>query len=148
MGAPVIKDKAQVVQWVREGRTNVEISALLAEQGINVTPAAISQIRARNGERPLRVINTDLIPWTPLAPQHRNLYPAKMLRAETRVRRGEVLPVGLNHRLQTWKARMERDDLVVHYSPHEDSGFCYLPRKPGDQDFIRQPPPQRASRAR
>ncbi|MFE7214984.1 hypothetical protein ACFU93_34605 [Streptomyces sp. NPDC057611] len=42
-------------------------------------------------------------------------------------------------RLQSWRAMLTRDNVVVDYDPEAEDGFCYVPREESDDDIIRRP---------
>jgi len=139
--AKVLPDKL-VEMLLRQGMQPKEIAKYLAEQHhppIHVTPAAISVWRNRRGLPRLRADHSDLIPW-PILVQHRNLYPAQMLRALSNRRQGIAIPELTSDRLDTWLQRLEEDDMVVHYEPDLKEGWFYVPRRPKkDTDVIRDP---------
>jgi hypothetical protein len=80
----------------------------------------------------------DLVPWQ-LRPEHRQLHAAKMLRAKSRVDRGEPIGAIQRRQLETWLAGLEADDAVIHYDPDTEQGFWRVPRRAGVDDIIRDP---------
>lgn len=146
MPAPKIPDPDELVALMRAGKSNAECLAFLAEEyhlaGDDLpSSAALSNLRSRRQcpPDPTTAPHRALIPWR-LEPEHKMLFPAKMLRAEGRVRRGEELTGRLARDHALWRKRLESGDLagkVVHYNP--EIGFAYVDRAPGDSDLIHAP---------
>ncbi|MGW4041875.1 hypothetical protein [Streptomyces sp. NPDC004721] len=42
-------------------------------------------------------------------------------------------------RLQSWRAKLTRDNVVVDYDSEAEDGFCYVPREESDDDIIHRP---------
>lgn len=132
----------EVRRLLKAGRGPTEIVNALREQGIDVTPNAITMWARRHDIAPRTRRYDTLLPWT-LNPRHKHLYAAKMLRLEGRRRAGAVLLEPQMRQLETWRRRMDEaapGGVVVHYLPDSVDGFVYTPRRPGiDTDLIRVP---------
>jgi hypothetical protein len=132
--------KDQILSWMRKGLTNKQIAELLAGDGLYPTPQALSAIRRRAGLPPLRATYKALIPWM-VAPEHRSLHTAAMLRLEARVRAGEELRGRNLDYWTSWRRRIDSPDegppLVVTYVRESEDGWIYLARTPEDTDIIR-----------
>lgn len=138
MPAKLIPDQ-EVSALLDAGWSLVRISEWLRkERGISVSPDAISIWRRRRGMPRIRPSSAvEIIPWK-IEPQHRFKHALVMLRAESRVRRGGVLPatVAADHR--NWRKRVREQNLVVEYRPDTAEGFFYVPKRPGE-DVTRMP---------
>lgn len=104
-----------------------------------VTQAAVSRaidrgvIRVDTGRVPGRAL-----PWSPIRPEHRNLYAARILRAWHRRQSGEVSSAWWESKLDTCLETMDREGWVFDYDP--DEGFKRVPRRLGvDLGLVREP---------
>ena len=148
MPAPKIPNRDELVSMMRNGASNAQCIAFLADRydlRADELPgsSAISNLRAQYDlPRDPTAKSGDLIPWL-LLPEHRSLWPAKMLRAEMRKRQGKELPGRLAGDLDRWLRRFEPGgDLagrVVHYAPDTAEGFAYVLRGDRDTDLIHVP---------
>lgn len=139
MPAPTLPQQ-KVERLAKAGLSNKQIvERLRREDHIDVTGAAISMFRKRHDLPRAKARYADLLPWT-VRPEHGNLYQAKMLRTEGRLRAGETLPESLATQHAAWRQRLDESDAVVHYDPETAEGFWLIPRREGiDRDLIRDP---------
>ena len=135
-----IPDRMELVRWLRNDRlTNAQAVERYHARGIDITSAAVSMFRRRNGLDMMKEQHDIMSTWV-VAAHHRGLYAAKMLRFEGRRRRGDVLPEGIGPRLESWKNKLALDELVVFYTPDTPEGWHYVPRRQGvDLDLISDP---------
>ncbi len=142
MAAKVLPD-SKVDQLLRQGLGPAAIARRLAEEDhIYVRPEAISVWKARRGRTtgPSKV-HHELLPWT-LRDRDKNKYPAKMLRLESRRRRGEELPPHLEAELKRWILKLREARAVVTYEPDVEPYWIYLQASPeelADGELIRRP---------
>lgn len=132
-----------VLRWLAEGVTQTEVVGRLADMGIDATQSAVSMLKMRHatGEREAAMrtrVRAELLPWK-LRPEHRQLHAAKMLRAQSRLDRGETITRIQQRQLDTWKAGLEADNACIHYDPDTEQGFWRVPRRPGIDGLIREP---------
>lgn len=85
----------------------------------------------------------ELVPW-PIEKAHYNLAHARMLRALGRRRAGLTNVREVEIGLDNWLARLDRDNVVVDYSP--EGGFTLVKRRKADADVIRRPKKARAAK--
>jgi hypothetical protein len=140
MDSSQIQDEAEVIRWFEQGRTDVWMSQEYERQyNIVVTPSLWVSFRRRKGLARRVVLDVDLIPWT-VQERHRWAYGMALLRLEARTRAGGAISPSDVRRLESWRTRLAEADLVVHYDPDTEGGFCYVPRRKGvDLDVIREP---------
>lgn len=133
-----------VLRWLAEGVTQMEIVSRLEDMGIEATQSAISMLKMRHASgKAEEVMRTrqraDLVPWR-LRPEHRQLHAAKMLRAKSRLDRGETISAVQQRQLDTWLAGLEADNAVIHYDPETEQGFWRVEKREGvDTTIIRDP---------
>lgn len=133
MAAPRLP-REEILQWLREGKTQKEVVALLAQRGIEAKQTSVSRIKLAYGDKyglTKGAPRSEYIPWE-LAPEHRSLYPAQMLRYLDRQRRGEGIPPMRARQLAAWLAALDEDDASIHYDPDTAQGFWRLPRRSGE----------------
>lgn len=135
--------REMVLRWLAEGVTQSEIVDRLADMGIETSQSAVSMLKARHAtgarEAAMRTVTrAELIPWK-LQPQHRQLHAAKMLRAKSRLDRGEGVGDIQRRQLETWLAGLEADQACIHYDPETEQGFWRVPRRSGIDGIIRDP---------
>jgi len=134
-----IQDEREVLRWFEEGRTYTwMVQQYRDKYNIETTPSMWSEFRSRHGLNRRISQDDSLLPWR-LEPQHRWQYPAVMLRAEARRREGKELPREDLGRLNSWLARLEREDVVIAYDPQTVEGFAEVPRRADDVDIVRAP---------
>lgn len=129
-------DYAEAGQMLRDGRTRKEVA-----DRFGVTPAAIATaiLRGNIEADPVRA-QTRAVPWSPIAPQHREKYLVRMLRAAHRRDAGLTNAPVMEAQLNTFMASMERDGWVVDYDPDSEDGFVRVPRREGiDLGLVREP---------
>lgn len=126
---------------VKTHKTPAALAAALAREGYtNVSNKACSFWMKRRGYgRQPKARYVDLIPWT-LRPEHRDLYPAKMLRRLGRERSGATLTEAQAEELARWVRKVKTAKAVVHYDPETPKGFHYVKREETDTDLVRVPP--------
>jgi hypothetical protein len=138
-----------VRRLLKQGLGPTEIARALAEVGIHVTPNAVTMWATRHHIAPRTRRYNSMIPWK-VAPRHKHLWAAKMLRLEGRRRAGDVLSEAQLRMLDKWKINMAalcEGGAVIHYDPDlllsgqtAPQGWHYVPRRPGiDTDLIRVP---------
>jgi hypothetical protein len=141
MAAPLIQDVQEMLRWFDEGRTPTWMSAEHERKyGVRVSPEAfINRHRRMGHERTLSIRHERLLPWK-IAPEHRGLFAATMLRAYGRRKAGKPLSSRLDAQLDAFLRRLEDGDLVVHYDASSEDGFALVPRRVGlDGGLIREP---------
>lgn len=132
-----------VLRWLAEGSTQAEIVDRLADMGIDATQSGVSMLKMRHatGETEAKMrtrVRADLLPWK-LRPEHRQLHAAKMLRAKSRLDRGEDVGRIQRRQLETWLAGLEADQACIHYDPDTEQGFWRVARRPDIDGIIRDP---------
>lgn len=142
MPARKIQDEAEVVRWWEEGKT-YEWMAREYERKyhIQVSPTMFATFRSRKGLKRRNNLYGELIPWKVL-PEHRYLFPIKMLRLEARRRAGGAIDLKNLGELDRFLVRLKQNDQVVHYDP--SVGPTLVDREAGDLELIR--PPEKATR--
>lgn len=140
MARSKIVSEDEVLRWIREGRTYAwMVEEYERKYNVAVTQSAFANIRYRRGLERRISRNESLIPWEVKA-EHRWEYPAVMLRVEGRRREGRPLRDVDAKRLESWKATLRDNGLVVHYDPNTEEGWFYVPAREGvDTDLIRHP---------
>lgn len=142
MPAKKIPSDNELEQLFRRGMTPAQISGWYArEKNLDIAPGTISVWKVRqSASLPVyRETYVDLIPWT-VNPEHRALYPVKMLRMTGRRRAGLPLRPEDARRLDAWLEKLQDRNLVVHYDPGTAQGFFYVEPRPGkDLGPIREP---------
>lgn len=120
------------------------VQALLADRyGIAVSRQAIANWVAKR-DAPGRRRATPrygTIPWE-IAPAHRTLWAAQMLRLHGKVLSGAPLSDWQQSRLpslERWLARHDEDGTCIHYDPETEEGFFTVPRRPGIDRYTRNP---------
>lgn len=83
-------------------------------------------------------MQTTLMPWL-VKPEHRALYPPKMLRLEMKRRAGRLIEQHQEQALDQWLKRRDDEQTVVAYDTDSDEGWFYVPRVETDADIIREP---------
>ena len=127
-------DYSEAEQLLRAGATQAEVA-----EKFGVTQAGISRAISRG------MIQIDTgraegpaLPWSPITLEHRNLYPARILRAWHRRQNGLVSSAWWESKLDTCLETMEREGWVWDYDPEE--GFSRVPRRHGvDLGLVREP---------
>ena len=128
-------------KWVNEGLSHQEIvDRVLETENIVVTKSAVAAALSRAGLTN-RVRYDTHIPWTPIRPDHARAYPLAMLRFLARREAGLDLTADQSDRLDSWLARMDKENAVVVYDYDSAEGFTYHRRKPEDPKHppIRKP---------
>ena len=139
MPASKIVNESEVIRWIEEGRPyQWMVDEYLRKYQISTVPTMFANIRQRSGLTRRLIRDDNLIPWLVKA-EHRSAYPLAMLRVEARRRAGKPLRATDQARLRSFKAMLERDDVVVHYDPESEQGFRFVPRRPSDTDIMRAP---------
>lgn len=140
MPARKIVDEGEVKRWIEEGRTYQWMTEEYERKyNIHTSPSLWSNFRRRHGLDRRIARNDDLIPWA-VRREHRWRYPLAMLRHEGRIRAGMEVPADIPAKVETWKANLAQEGLVVHYDPDTEDGFFYVPIRKGlDTDLIRVP---------
>lgn len=120
----------QLLRWVEAGYTHDEITGLILEQtGQQVSRSSISVALHRAGKTATLPRFDEELPWT-VRSIHAAQYPARMLRALGRRRRGMDLAVDESRKLDNWLTKVSDHGIVVAYD--DEHGFFYVPAKGGD----------------
>jgi hypothetical protein len=139
MGASKIVDEQEVIRWFEEGRTyQWMVDTYLEKYNIETVPSLWGNFRRRRGLTRRITRDDELIPWH-VQERHRWAYPVAMLRVEARKRAGLELREQDKARLESWRAMLDEQNVVVHYDPESKEGFSYVPRTKRDTDIIRRP---------
>jgi len=118
---------AQIAEYVYK-TTGVKV-------GRSTVSAALSRAGLTN-----RIRYSDALPWDRIKIEHNGHYAAQMLRAGARIESGQKVSDDLSDRYESWKARLDAEDAVVHYDPNAGEGFFYVKRRKGiDKGMIRNP---------
>jgi len=118
---------AQIAEYVYK-TTGVKV-------GRSTVSAALSRAGLTN-----RIRYSDALPWDRIKIEHNGHYAAQMLRAGARIESDQKVSDDLSDRYESWKARLDAEDAVVHYDPNAGEGFFYVKRRKGiDKGMIRNP---------
>lgn len=153
MPARKLPDDATIREWHEKGLTFPQMAELhLAATGIRVEPASFNVHCGRLGLPSRNLRHSDLIPWSPIRPEHNNDYIVNMLRRESARRAGSPRWNDLRHpdydvaevqRLNSWLQGLKDGNngkgSVVHYDPDTLEGWHYVNREKKDDDIIRRP---------
>lgn len=148
-------DDDTIVEWHFEGITFQEMADRWAAQRPDLTDppsAAAFNMKSHRLGLPLRYMrHDDLIPWSPIRPEHNNDYIVNMLRREG-ARRAGAPRFDPTHpycdqkdlqRLNSWIQGLHEGNggrgVVVHYDPDTLEGWHYVNRVKADKDIIRTP---------
>src|SRR5690606_34090819 len=133
-----IADYEQMKRWLLEGHTHAKIAKMHEEKyGIAISRNTVAAFASRNN-MPKRINSADdMIPWQ-IDERHQNSWAEKMLRAESRARKGMSVADSYGEHLSVWRANLREREAVVHYDPDTEQGFFYVPARPGE-DLIRDP---------
>ena len=146
----ILPSDAELIRMVEQGLTQAQIARKIEEEVKRpISRSAVSVALSRAGLSRPRVPRAELLP-PGVREEHAAMYPARMLRAESRLRADEYLSDAEKHRLDTWKANLEaRGDAVTYHrcrrhtcgsdSPEQTGhaeGWFYIPRNPGDDIFV------------
>jgi hypothetical protein len=103
-------------------------------EGFSITHNHVQTIRKKAADlERVKERHEGTIPWSPLAPAHRNLYAALMLRALSRRLQGFPLArdpekaVDVEKKLDSWLATRLQTNRVIDYTP--ERGFFTVPRR-------------------
>ena len=133
---------ADVRKMVEAGMTNKQIADALngAPWFQSFHPSAIGMWKNRNGYGRTLPRYTELLPWT-VRSEDRNKYPAVMLRALAKTRRGKTVPPRYAKFLENWLKKIDDENVVVWYEEDDPAGvyWYYFPRESYDKDVIRRP---------
>lgn len=129
--------------------SDYELTKLILEHGqaevarmYGVTRAAVSDaVRKRKLPVQPRRNYKKYIPWTISIEDERYAHPVKMLRLYAKEQEGEKLTEPQRRQLDKFKAKMDAEDLVVHYDPeHPDGPWLFPRRREGvDTGYVRNP---------
>ena len=131
-------DYSEAEQLLRTGKTQVQVA-----EKFGVTQAAVAGA-IRRGRIKVQYDRVDSdksgIPWSPIRPEHRQKYLARMLRAAARRDDGRGNAPVIDAQLDLFVKRMRELDAVVHYDPDTEEGFFRVPRREGiDKGWVRDP---------
>lgn len=125
--------------------TYTQIAAQFRDQGIDVTPQAVSVAASRAGQGNRRPRYSEWLPWR-VSNQHTMSHHALMLRAYGRWKNaGEdwgALRPDQRQSLRNWLATLQDQRKVVNYT--RERGFFLVAARPGEQ-IIRRPTASAAS---
>lgn len=160
----VIKDVDQAAQWIKDGKTYIEMSDLhLNLHGTRVAPATFSLLRQRLGLPARHVRGHANVPW-PLSGAYKHSRVATLLRSWERLQRGMEVSPARQKLIYAWLqenelAQFTEDGFmlpladnpgakVVDYDHTE--GFTYVKRRKTDdaQFIIRKPSKARVEELR
>lgn len=144
-----ILPESEMRRWLRQGKSNAEIVRLLDEQhNIRVTRQAVSVWKKRAGlEMDGRYRQPRALPWR-VKPEHRQLEPARAIRIQARLDRGQKVDPTELARLERAKEHLRRiaaeqgwqTGAVFHYEEDTPQGWFVVPRRPeGDGVLTRTP---------
>jgi DNA-binding CsgD family transcriptional regulator len=127
-------DYSEAEQMLRAGATQQEVA-----DRFDVSQAAVSNaIRRGVIKADTNRTETRAVPWSPIAPEHRDQYLVRMLRAYHRREKGLKSAPVIEAQLDTFLRKVEEGDWVVDYSPTD--GFVRVPRREGvDLGLVREP---------
>lgn len=130
---------SELEAWVNQGMTHDQIvEKIKREKHVDVTRSAVSVALSRAG-RTTRTIEDKAVPWV-IRPEHSNKIDLHLLRVHKRITEGEQVRDSDRRRYESWKAKLDAEDAVVHYEPRSAAGFWWVPRRPGiDNGLIREP---------
>ena len=133
MAPPRFVPSDQILEkWLDEGLTHKQIQARIKEQdGYEVALGTISAAISRAGLTSMNRFK-DLIP-SPVREDHQGAYPLVMLRLLGRRQQGEELTQDQADRLDSWTARLDREDACVAYRHDSADGWVYVKRRKQDQ---------------
>lgn len=138
MTRPLVPDKTQMQRYLRRRLTQQQIAdAWEADSGLRASRSAIAMAISRYGlqsNKP-RPRYEDTLPWR-VSQEHQNNFNAKMLRLESRRRRGDKLDAADASQLDHWKLKLERREAVVAYVCDTPEGFFWVRRRPSDGDNL------------
>lgn len=145
-GAPrQTPDKEQLKKYLARGMTQQQIAdAWFEETGTRVSRNAITMAMQREKLTPTnpQPRYSDLLPWR-VKVEHIRHYDARMLRAESRIRRKRSVKAKKAdpdyERVESWKQTLTENSAVVLYDGLTEQGFFWVPREPTDDDLIRRP---------
>jgi hypothetical protein len=130
----------QLRMYLAKGMTQGQVvEAWEKDSGIRVSRSTIGMAMKRfdlESPRP-RPRYEDMIPWT-VRKEHTMVWDARMLRLESKRRRGEALTDKEKRVLTQWRTRLEEANAVVAYEPDTEEGFFWLHRSSEDDDIIRR----------
>jgi len=127
-------DYSEAEQMLRAGATQQEVA-----DKFGVTQAAVSNAVKRGMvDMEARRPEGRAVPWSPISPEHRQDYLARMLRAAHRREQGLKSSSIWEARLDGFLKSMDEGGWVVDYDPIE--GFRRVPRRLGvDKGLVREP---------
>ena len=132
-------DDKEVEALLRSGWSQIRVVRMYRDKGIDVTQSAISQAITTGRIKADTNRASGGIPWA-LRSEHRWSNAARMLRAQNRLDAGHDIGQSLIPQLKAWRARLEREDVVIHYDPDTAQGFSKVPRRPGvDLRWVHEP---------
>ena len=151
-----LPDDDTIIEWHLSGITFQQMAdqwnpELIARGEDPVTSAAFNMKCFRLGLPARNQRHDDLVPWTPIRPEHNGDYKVNMLRRES-ARRAGVPRFDPTHpncdekdlqRLNSWIQGLAEGNngkgVVVHYDPDTLKGWHYVNRRKSDKDIIRVP---------
>lgn len=115
------------------------VEAWEKDSGIRVSRSTIGMAMKRFGfDSPNpRPRYEDMLPWT-VRKEHTMVWDARMLRLESKRRRGEPLTEKEKRVLTQWRTRLEEANAVVVYEPETEEGFFWMQRRADDDDIVRR----------
>jgi hypothetical protein len=140
MAAPrYLPSDSKLVELART-MTHAEIAEYVYKTtGVKVGRSTVSAALSRAGLTK-RIRYSDALPWERIRVEHNGHYAAQMLRAGARIEAGQEVSQDLSDRYESWKARLDSEDAVVHYDPDTADGFFYVKRRKGiDKGMVRSP---------
>lgn len=139
---PEVPNKTQLEAYLRKGLTQQQIAEQWEkDSGVRVGRTAIANAISRYGLKSARPRDRhmELVPWR-VKVEHRNHPDVRVLRLESRRRKGEPISDRDLTWLNNWLTALDEENAVVAYDPRLwPEGFAWVPRTKEDDDIIRRP---------
>ena len=133
--------ESEVRRWYHEGKTYVWMAQEYQRKyELSVSPSIFSYRRTTRGWERRQRTRDDLIPWE-INDEHRWHRHFGMLKLEIQSRRhglGTLRESDVRD-LLAFREQLKAENAVVQYNSHTEEGFSFVPREPGDLDFVRMP---------
>jgi hypothetical protein len=143
MGTRATPDVAVLKHWYYVEKLTYQEMAdrWYDETGVQLTFQAFGNACKRYGFEPRSVKHSggDLIPWSPILPDHTGKYIHVRLINEDARRKGKKFDEKETQRMNAWLQGLHDDNAVIAYRPDTIKGWWRVEREPGDTDIIRMP---------
>lgn len=125
--------KEWLTDRLAEGMTDREMAERWTrETGVRITRQGITARVRKFDLRPKQDRCDDLVPWK-VKEEHDGHWYQRLLRAESRIRRGQPVSPIWKKRVERFKKLLEEKDAVVAYVPDSPKGFYLVKAKPGEE---------------